>query len=359
LARIDSFLRLVADQKASDLHFHSGAPPTIRFDGDLLALPFRTLSDSETKRFLDEILTAEQKEILSAQGQVDVLYALPQVGRFRASIFNQARGPSAVFRVIPGSIPTLDDLGLPPSIEKLARMQNGLVLVTGPTGSGKSTTLAALVRQINEKFPRHIITVEDPIEYVHEPVKSRITQRQVGKHVENFGAALRSALREAPDVLVIGEMRDSETIQLALSAAETGVLVFGTLHTNTAARAVDRILDTLAEEVRDHARGVMSVLLRAVIAQRLLRRSTGEGRVAAVEVLYGSTALGNMIREGKTHQIEGMLQSANDPHGSQGFDNSVFRLARERLVTSDEAIAFARVPDALRRRLAEMPRDDQ
>ena len=359
MARIDSFLRLVAEQKASDLHFHSGAAPTIRFDGDLLALPFRTLSDSETKRFLDEILTTEQREILSVQGQVDILYSLPQVGRFRGSVFNQVEGWSAVFRVIPGAIPTLDELGLPPSVEKLSRLQNGLILVTGPTGSGKSTTLAALVRQINESSARHIITVEDPIEYVHEPIKSRITQRQVGKHVESFGAALRSALREAPDVLVIGEMRDSETIQLALSAAETGVLVFGTLHTNTAARAVDRILDTLSEDIRDHARGVLSVLLRCVIAQRLLRRSTGEGRVAAVEVLVGSTALAHMIREAKTHQIEGTLQSANDLKGSLGFDNCLFRLAKERLVTSDEAVAFARVPDALRRRLAEMPRDDQ
>ncbi|MBK5256136.1 MAG: PilT/PilU family type 4a pilus ATPase [Vicinamibacteria bacterium] len=359
MARLDSFLRLVAEQKASDLHFHSGAPPTIRFDGDLLPLPFRTLSDLETRRFLDEILTSEQKDILSLQGQVDVIYSLPHVGRFRGSIFNQAEGASAVFRVIPGSIPTLDDLGLPPSIENLARLQNGLVLVTGPTGSGKSTTLAALVRQINEGSARHIITVEDPIEYVHEPVLSRITQRQVGRHVESFGAALRSALREAPDVLVIGEMRDSETIQLALSAAETGVLVFGTLHTNTAGRAVDRILDTLSEDIRDHARGVLSVLLRAVIAQRLLRKSTGDGRVAAVEVLVGSSGLGHMIREGKTHQIEGLLQSANDLQGTLGFDNCLFRLARERLVAADEAIAFARIPDALRRRLGEMPRDDE
>jgi twitching motility protein PilT len=359
MARIDSFLRLVAEQKASDLHFHSGAPPTIRFDGQLLALPFRTLSDLETRRFLDEILTTEQNEILSLQGQVDIIYSLPQVGRFRGSVFNQVEGRSAVFRVIPNSIPTLDDLGLPPSVGKLAKLQNGLVLVTGPTGSGKSTTLAALVRQINEAAARHIITVEDPIEYVHEPALSRVTQRQVGRHVESFSAALRSALREAPDVLVIGEMRDSETIQLALSAAETGVLVFGTLHTNTAARAVDRILDTLSEDIRDHARGVLSVLLRAVIAQRLLRRSTGEGRVAAVEVLVGSSALGHMIREGKTHQIEGALQSANDLQGSLGFDNCLHRLARERLVSADEAIAFARVPEALSRRLTEIPRDDE
>jgi twitching motility protein PilT len=359
MARIDSFLRLVADQKASDLHFHAGAPPTIRFDGDLLPLPFRSLSDLESRRFLEEILTGEQKEILTSQGQVDVIYSLPQVARFRGSVFTQVEGWSAVFRVIPGFIPSLEDLGLPPSIEKLAHLQNGLVLVTGPTGSGKSTTLAALVRQINEGSARHIITVEDPIEYVHEPIMSRITQRQVGRHVESFGAALRSALREAPDVLVIGELRDSETIQLALSAAETGVLVFGTLHTNTAARAVDRILDTLSEEIRDHARGVLSVLLRAVIAQRLLRRATGDGRVAAVEVLIGSSALGHMIREAKTHQIEGTLQSANDLQSSLGFDNCLFRLARERLVSADEAVAFARVPEALRRRLGEMPRDDE
>ncbi len=359
MARLDSFLRLVAEQKASDLHFHSGAPPTIRFDGDLVRLPFRMLSDMEARRFLEEILTFEQKEILSVQGQVDVIYSLPQVGRFRGNIFSQVEGWSAVFRVIPGAIPSLDDLGLPPSIEKMARLENGLVLVTGPTGSGKSTTLAAMVRHINERSARHIITVEDPIEYVHEPMQSRITQRQVGKHIETFGAALRSALREAPDVLVVGEMRDSETIQLALSAAETGVLVFGTLHTNTAARAVDRILDTLSEDIRDHARGVLSVLLRGVISQRLLRRATGDGRVAAVEVLLGSSGLGHMIREGKTHQIEGNLQSANDPQGTLGFDNCLFRLARERQVSADEAATFARAPEALRRRLALIPGEEQ
>lgn len=359
MARIDSFLRLVAEQKASDLHLHSGAPPTIRFDGELLALPFRTLSDLETRRFLEEILTKEQSDILSRQGQVDIIYSLPRVGRFRGSVFEQVEGRSAVFRVIPNAIPTIADLGLPPSVEKLGNLQNGLVLLTGPTGSGKTTTLAALVRQINESSARHIITVEDPIEYVHDPVLSRVTQRQVGRHVESFSSALRSALREAPDVLVVGEMRDSETIQLALSAAETGVLVFGTLHTNTAARAVDRILDTLSEDIRDHARGVLSVLLRAAIAQRLLKRSTGDGRVAAIEVLVGSTALAHMIREGKTHQIEGALQSANDLQGNLGFDNCLYRLARERLVTPEEAIAFARVPDALTRRLAELPRDDE
>ena len=184
MARLDAFLRLVAEQKASDLHFHSGAPPTIRFDGDLLPLPFRTLSDVETKRFLDEILTAEQKEILSVQGQVDVLYSLPQIGRFRGSIFTQVQGWSAVFRVIPGSIPTLDDLGLPPSIERLARLQNGLVRVTGPTGSAKSTTLAARVRQINQTSPRHIITVQAPLHNWHEPGPSRTTPPQVVQDVQ-------------------------------------------------------------------------------------------------------------------------------------------------------------------------------
>jgi twitching motility protein PilT len=357
MARIDSFFRLVSEQKASDLHLHAGAPPVIRFDGDLLPLPFRTLTEAEMRKLLDEMLTPEQHELLDAQGQVDLIYGLPGVGRFRGNVFTQTKGWSAVFRVIPAEPPALAALDLPPSIANFARLQNGLVIVTGPTGSGKSTTLAALVREINERSARHIITIEDPIEYVHTPRQSRVTQRQVSRHVATFASGLRSSLRESPDVLVIGEMRDAETVQLALSAAETGVLVFGTLHTNSAARAVDRILDTLPEEVREHARGVLSVLLRGVVSQRLLKASSGEGRAAMTEVLVGSTAIGAMIRDGKTHLIDAALQSASDPRGLLGFDNALFRAVNERRIAPEEALAYARQPESLQRRLGETPLD--
>src|SRR5262245_57073261 len=208
MARLDSFLRIVAEQQASDLHFHSGSVPVIRHDGELLDVPFRTLSAAETQRFLWEILTDEQRQALGRDRQVDFLYRIPDVGRFRANVFTQSQGLGAVFRIIPAEAPSLASLGLPAVLKRLAGLQNGLVTVTGPTGSGKSTTLAAMVREINETQARHVITIEDPIEFVHEPIQSVITQREVGRHAGSFADALRSALRESPDVLVVGEMRD-------------------------------------------------------------------------------------------------------------------------------------------------------
>jgi twitching motility protein PilT len=227
LARLDSFLRLVVEQKASDLHFHSGVVPLIRHDGDLVPLNFRALSDTDARRFLLEILTPEQRTSFDRDQELDFIYNLPEVGRFRANLFQQARGIGSVFRIIPNRLPTIEELYLPPVVKKLTQLQNGLVLISGPTGSGKTTTLAALVHEINKTSSRHIITIEDPIEYVHSPLQSVVTQRQVGRHVESFSSALRSSLRESPDVVVTGEMRDLETIQVALQAAETGVLVFG------------------------------------------------------------------------------------------------------------------------------------
>jgi twitching motility protein PilT len=352
VARIDSFLRLVADQQASDLHFHAGTAPLVRHDGDLVPLPFRVLSDDEARRFLLEVLTLEQKETLEAEQQVDFLYAIPGVARFRANVFRQRMGLSAVFRVIPDHIPTLEDLMLPPAVFKLTQAQNGLVLVTGPTGSGKSTTLAAMVQEINRTSDRHIITIEDPIEFVHAARRSVITQREVGSHVESFAAGLRSALREAPDVLVVGEVRDQETAQLALAAAETGVLVFGTLHANSAARVVDRILDMLPEEVRDQMRGVLSVMLRGVISQRLCKKAQGDGRIALVELLLAGYSVANMIRENKLHLLEGYLQSAStDGTGSQSMDTCIARFVQEGLVSAEEGLKYADAPAQLRKLL--------
>ncbi len=356
MARLDSFLRLVAEQKASDLHFHAGNPPIVRHDGELVALPFRVLSENETRSFLVELMTLEQWAALEAEKQVDFLYEIPSVGRFRANVFVQSQGLGAVFRVIPRRIPTMEELLLPPAVKRLTTLQNGLVLVTGPTGSGKSTTLAAMVEEINETSPRHVITIEDPVEFVHEPRQSVITQRQVGRHAQSFATALRSALREAPDVLVVGEMRDGETAQLALSAAETGVLVFGTLHANSASRAVDRILDMLPEEVRDQMRGALSVMLRGVIAQRLCRRAGDDGRVALTEMLVPSYGVAHMIRENKIHLIEGYLQSASgDGTGSHSMDHCIGRYVQERIITPEEGLLHADDPAALRRLLASLP----
>ena len=358
MARLDSFLRLVVEQSASDLHFHAGVVPIIRHDGDLVPLPFRPVSDLECHRFVLEILNPEQRAVFEREQELDFVYALPGYGRFRTNVFTQARGIGAVFRVIPPVIPDFDSLHLPKVLKKLAESANGLVLVTGPTGSGKTTTLAALVDYINRTSKRHIITIEDPVEFLHDPRESVITQRQVGLHAESFATALRSSLRESPDVVIVGEMRDLETINLALSAAETGVLVFGTLHSNSAAKAVDRIVDAFSEEQQDQARGAVSVLLKGVVAQQLCKRASGEGRVAALEILLQTYAVSHMIREGKVHQIDGYLQSVeNDGTGMQSLDTCLFRYIREGLITVDEAAKVANYPDNIRKLASELPEE--
>jgi twitching motility protein PilT len=354
MARLDSFLRVVAEQEASDLHFHAGGVPVIRHDGELLALPFRVLSEIETRRFILEILNPDQREALERDQQVDFIYALPDVGRFRASVFKQSRGIGAVFRVIRSEMPSLEELRFPHSLKQLTLLQDGLVIVTGPTGAGKSTTLAAMVHEINRTQPRHIITIEDPIEYIHEPLMSAVTHREVGTHTESFSAGLRAALRESPDVLVLGEVRDLETVQLALQAAETGVLVMATLHTNSAATAVDRILDVVPEDARDQARGTLSLVLRGVIAQRLARLATGDGRMAVLEVLLASWAVANMIRENKVHLIEAQLQSG-DGQGSCGFDQKLLTHVEEGLIAPEEALRLANHPELLKRHFSQEP----
>jgi twitching motility protein PilT len=358
MARLDSFLRLVVEQQASDLHFHAGTTPIIRHDGDLLPLPFRGLSDQECRRFLLEIMTPAQRAAFEKDQEIDFVYSIPQVGRFRTNVFTQAHGAGAVFRVIPPNIPSFEALNLPPVLKKLADSANGLVLVTGPTGSGKTTTLAALIDYINRNSNRHIITVEDPIEFIHEQAQCVLTQRQIGQHAESFSSALRSALRESPDVVIVGEMRDLETISLALSAAETGVLVFGTLHSNSASKAVDRVVDAFAEEQQDQVRGALSVLLKGVVAQQLCKRASGEGRVAALEIMLQTYAVSHMIREGKVHQIDGYLQSMeNDGSGMQSLDTALFRFMREGLITTEEAMKFANMPENLRKMASELPEE--
>jgi len=358
VARIDSFLRLVAEQGASDLHFHAGNVPIVRHEGELMPLPFRVLSEVETGRFLLELLGDEQRAQFEKTQEADLVYSIEGVARFRVNIFVQSQGLGAVFRVIPNKVPTLEELNLPPAVKRLTQLSNGLVLVTGPTGSGKSTTLAAMVDEINKSSQRHLISIEDPIEFLHKPIKSAITQRQVGKHAESFSSALRSALRESPDVLVVGEMRDLETIQLAISAAETGVLVIGTLHSNSASKAIDRIMDVIPEESRDQVRSTLSVLLRGVISQHLAKHASGEGRVAVMEVLVQSYAVSNLIRENKVFQIDGYLDTASyDGSGMQSLDACLFKLLKQGEVTLDEALKLANQPESLKRLAAELAED--
>jgi len=356
--RIDSFLRLVAEQGASDLHFHAGNVPIIRHEGELMPLPFRILSEVETGRFLLELLGEEQRAQFEKTQEADLVYSIEGVARFRVNIFVQSHGLGAVFRVIPNKVPTMEELNLPPVLKRFIQLANGLVLVTGPTGSGKSTTLAAMVDEINKTSQRHVISIEDPIEFLHQPIKGAITQRQVGKHAESFSSALRSALRESPDVLVVGEMRDLETIQLAISAAETGVLVVGTLHSNSASKAIDRIMDVIPEESRDQVRSTLSVLLRGVVSQHLAKHASGEGRVAVMEVLLQSYAVSNLIRENKVFQIDGYLDTASyDGSGMQSLDASLFKLMKQGEVTLEEALKLANQPESLKRLAAELPED--
>jgi len=268
-------------------------------------------------------------------------------------------GKSMTAFALMGLLPELGDLMFPRAIRKLTQLQNGLVLVCGPTGCGKTTTLAAMVNEINRTSQRHVITIEDPIEFLHTPIQSTITQRQVGKHTDSFAGALRSALRESPDVIVIGEMRDLETITLALSATETGVLVFGTLHTNSASKAIDRVIDAVGEDGQDQMRAVLSVLLRAVVSQQLCKKANSDGRVAALEILLQNYAVANMIRENKLHQLEGYLQTASsDGSGAQSLDHAILNFVKEGAVTLEEGMRVASYPDQLKSLVQELPQDN-
>lgn len=339
MAAIDELFRVMVNQQASDLHITSGAPPYLRVHGNMVSLNYRELSNQDVQGLLFEILTEKQKKQFVEKWELDMAYTLPGIGRFRCNIFMQRKGLGAVFRTIPEKIKTAQELDLPKQIMDIIDCEKGLILVTGPTGSGKSTTLASLIHHINVTQESHIITIEDPIEFVHANHKSLVNQREVGSHTKSFANALKSALREDPDVLLVGELRDLETIALAITAAETGHVVFGTLHTNSAAKTVDRIIDVFPAEQQQQIRTALSESLRGVVAQTLFRRADGQGRVAAYEILKNTKAVGHLIREGKIHQIHSIMQTGAS-HGMVLFEKYIDDLVRKGKVTAADARTF-------------------
>jgi twitching motility protein PilT len=341
MAKIDAFFNLMLEQKASDLHLSSGNAPMLRINGELHRIDYPPLESDNLKGMLYEIAPEYKIKIYEETGDVDFGYEIPGVSRFRANFFNQKNGCAAVFRQIPSKVLSFEDFEkfdapLPAVLKKFAMLHKGLVVVTGPTGSGKSTTLAAMVDYANKNRRDHIITIEDPIEFVHESKNCLVNHREVGVHTKSFSAALRGALREDPDIVLVGELRDLETIELALTAASTGHLVFGTLHTQSAAKTVDRIIDVFPSEQQNKIRATLSESLKGVVAQNLFRRVDKKGRVAALEILVFTTAIANLVREGKTHQIPGMIQ-VGKKLGNQPLDDAILEHLRMKRVAPEEA----------------------
>ncbi|MBI3976330.1 MAG: type IV pilus twitching motility protein PilT [Armatimonadetes bacterium] len=337
---ITALLKTVIERKASDLHLKVKNPPILRVDGALVALSAPPFEAAELQSLIESMLTDEQRDTFRGELELDFGYSVPGLSRFRVNVFQQRGAIGAAIRAIPMTIPTVTELGLPPGVERFAELPRGLLLVTGPTGSGKSTTLAALINHINHHRSCHIVTVEDPIEYLHYDVKSIIDQREVGSDTHSFAHALRHVLRQDPDVILIGEMRDLETIGTAITAAETGHLVFATLHTQGAAQAVERIVDVFPPHQQEQVRIQLSLSLVGVLSQTLLPRRDGNGRVAALEVLKMTPAVRNLVREGKGFQIPSVIQSGSRD-GMQTLNQALRRLVEDGLVIYEEAAARA------------------
>ena len=334
--QITDLLAFGVKNKASDLHLSAGLPPMIRVHGDIRRINLPEMSSEDVGQMITSVMNDQQRKLYQQNMETDFAFELPNVARFRVNAFTSNRGPAAVFRTVPSTVLTLEDLKAPRIFQKIADHPRGLVLVTGPTGSGKSTTLAAMINYINDTQPSHILTIEDPIEFVHQSKKALVNQRELHQHTHSFANALRSALREDPDVILIGEMRDPETISLALTAAETGHLVFGTLHTTGAAKTVDRIVDVFPAGEKEMVRSMLSESLRAVISQTLLKTRDGNGRVAAHEILISTPAVRNLIRENKIAQINSTLQTGQT-HGMQTLDQSLQALVRQGVISPDVA----------------------
>lgn len=340
---ITQLLAFGVEQGASDCHLSAGEPPMIRIHGDLKKLDYPPLTKEQAHALVYDIMNDAQRKAFEETHECDFSFEMGAVARFRVNVFMQRKGEGAVFRTIPTKILTLEQLEMPPMLKQLCEKEKGLILVTGPTGSGKSTTLAAMVDYLNESFEGHILTVEDPIEFVHQSKKCLVNQRELGPHTDSFANALRAALREDPDIILVGEMRDLETIQLALTAAETGHIVFGTLHTSSAPKTVDRIIDVFPPNQQAQIRAQFAESVEAVITQTLLKKKGG-GRLAALEIMTGTTAVRNLIREGKIHQIPGTMQ-VSQKDGMQTMDMALQNLVSRSLVSKEEAQAKSMNPN--------------
>ena len=333
------------EQGASDCHLSAGEPPMIRIHGDLKKLDYPAMSREEVHTLIYDIMGDAQRKTFEETHECDFSFEMGAIARFRVNVFLQRKGEGAVFRTIPTKIQTLDELGMPPILRQLCDKEKGLILVTGPTGSGKSTTLAAMVDDLNNTYEGHILTIEDPVEFVHQSKKCLVNQRELGPHTHSFANALRAALREDPDVILVGEMRDLETIQLALTAAETGHIVFGTLHTSSAPKTVDRIIDVFPPSQQAQIRAQFAESIEAVITQTLLKKKGG-GRTAALEIMTGTTAVRNLIREGKIHQIPGTMQ-VSQKDGMQTMDMALINLINRGIITREEAQSKSMNPNLL------------
>ena len=356
MAQIDAFFKMMHELGASDLHLSTGSQPIIRLHGEMQRVKYKELEHEELKKMLYEITPGNKIKIFEETGDVDFSYEVPGLARYRANFFLQRRGIAAVFREIPQKILTIEELGLPPILKNLAMLPKGLVLVTGPTGSGKSTTLAAIIDYANRQRKDHILTIEDPIEFVHKPINCLINQREVGRDTLSFQAALRGALREDPDIILVGEMRDLETIQLALEAAETGHLVFGTLHTISASKTVDRIIEVFPAEMQGQIRSSLAESLRAIIAQNLFKRVDRPGRVAALEILIATPAVRNLIRENKIFQINSVIETGKK-FGMQSIDDAIMQLLQQKVISPEDAYNKAVNKAKFRQFLTHPPED--
>lgn len=332
---ITQLLEFSVQQGASDLHLSSGQPPILRINGDIQRIDTPSFDPEELQTMIYDVMNDEQRRGFESDLEADFSFELPNIARFRANVFQQNRGISAVFRTIPSQILTLEELNAPSIFKEIASFPRGMVLVTGPTGSGKSTTLAAMIDHVNKTTPGHILTIEDPIEFVHKPIRCLINQREVHRDTKSFANSLRSALREDPDVILVGEMRDLETIRLAMTATETGHLVFGTLHTSSAAKTIDRIIDVFPAEEKEMVRSMLSESLQAVISQTLLKKTTG-GRVAAHEIMLANSAIRNLIREAKVPQMYSVLQTSAQ-QGMQTLDQNLQELVAKGIITKEAA----------------------